>query len=182
MVGAINSLTGSNVLTGHDEKWAQEKAVADINAEGGVKLTDGKMYKIVLKYADDKSDPTAGAAAMEQLIKVDGLKLILSSNITPVNQAAPRWPRRTGCTSTSPRVGSTSPPLTGASRGSSRHGPQWPRILRVGGESPTTAAGALEATDPADAHELRRHDRQLADGTGFGNATTAARRRPATTS
>jgi hypothetical protein len=31
----------------------------DINAKGGVKLSDGLMHKIVLKYADDKSDPTA---------------------------------------------------------------------------------------------------------------------------
>ena len=88
VIGAINSMTGSNVLTGQEEKWAQEKAVADINAKGGVKLADGKMHKVVLKYADDKSQPTEGAAAMEKLIKIDGIKIILSSNITPVNQAA----------------------------------------------------------------------------------------------
>ena len=49
---------------------------------------NGKKYKIELKYADDQSDASQAAAAMEQLIKVDGLKLILSTETTPVNQAA----------------------------------------------------------------------------------------------
>jgi branched-chain amino acid transport system substrate-binding protein len=88
VIGALNSLTGVNAMTGAEQKWAQEQAVADINAAGGVKLNDGKQHKLVLKYADDKSDPTEGAAAMEKLIKVEGLKIILSSNITPVNEAA----------------------------------------------------------------------------------------------
>jgi branched-chain amino acid transport system substrate-binding protein len=88
VIGSINSLTGSNVLTGEEEKWAQEKAVADINAKGGVKLADGKMHKLVLKFVDDKSQPTEAAAAMEKLIKSDNIKVVLSSNITPVNQAA----------------------------------------------------------------------------------------------
>jgi branched-chain amino acid transport system substrate-binding protein len=87
VVGAVNSLTGSNALTGEEEKWAQEKAVADINAKGGLKLNDGKMHKLVLKFVDDQSSPDQGATAAEQLIKSDGIKVILSSNITPVNQA-----------------------------------------------------------------------------------------------
>ena len=88
VIGALNSETGVNALTGEEQKWAQEQAVADINAAGGVMLNDGKQHKLVLKYADDQSDPTAGAAAMEKLIKVEGLEIILSSNITPVNEAA----------------------------------------------------------------------------------------------
>ena len=46
------------------------------------------MHKIVLKYVDDKSSDTEAAAAMEKLIKSDGLKIVLSSNTTPYNQAA----------------------------------------------------------------------------------------------
>jgi len=88
VIGALNSETGVNALTGAEQKWAQEQAVEDINAAGGVMLNDGKKHKLVLKYADDQSDPTAGAAAMEKLIKVEGLEIILSSNITPVNEAA----------------------------------------------------------------------------------------------
>ncbi len=59
-----------------------------LNAKGGIKLADGKMHKIVLKFVDDKSSDTEAAAAMEKLIKSDGLKIILSSNTTPYNQAA----------------------------------------------------------------------------------------------
>ncbi len=88
VVGAINSITGVNALTGAEQKWAQEKAVEDINAKGGIKLADGKMHKVVLKFMDDKSSDTEAAAAMEKLIKSDGIKIILSSNTTPYNQAA----------------------------------------------------------------------------------------------
>ena len=77
-----------NALTGAEHKWAQEQAAADWNAKGGIKLADGKMHKIVLKYYDDKSSDTEAASAMEKLIKTDGLKVVLSSNTTPYNQAA----------------------------------------------------------------------------------------------
>ncbi len=76
-IGAVNSLTGPGAMMGSEQKWAYDKAVADINAAGGVTM-NGKKYKIELKYADDQSDPSQAAAAMEQLIKVDGLKVILS--------------------------------------------------------------------------------------------------------
>lgn len=88
VIGALNSETGVNALTGEEQKWAQEQAVADINAAGGVMLDDGLKHKLVLNYADDKSEATEGAAAMEKLIKIEGLEIILSSNITPVNEAA----------------------------------------------------------------------------------------------
>jgi len=88
-VGAINSLTGMNVMTGAEQKWAYEQAVADINKKGGVFVKNlGKKLKIKLIFADDKSTAEGGAAAMERLIKVDKIDLALSSNITPINIAA----------------------------------------------------------------------------------------------
>ena len=86
-IGAVNSMTGPGAMMGSEQKWAYDTAVADINAAGGGTM-NGKKYKVELKYADDQSDPSQAAAAMEQLIKVDGLKLILSTETTPVNQAA----------------------------------------------------------------------------------------------
>ncbi len=62
--------------------------MADINAKGGIKLDDGKSHKITLKIADDESDPAKGATAVERLIKTDGVKVILSADQTPLNQAA----------------------------------------------------------------------------------------------
>jgi len=88
-VGAINSLTGMNVMTGAEHKWAYEQAVADINEKGGVFVKElNKKLPIKLIFADDKSTPDQGAAAMERLIKVDKIDLALSSNITPINIAA----------------------------------------------------------------------------------------------
>ena len=86
-IGAVNSMTGPGAMMGSEQKWAYDKAVADINAAGGVTM-NGKKYQIELKYADDQSDASQAGAAMEQLIKVDGLKIILSTETTPVNQAA----------------------------------------------------------------------------------------------
>ena len=86
-IGAVNSITGPGAMMGSEQKWAYDKAVSDINAAGGVTM-NGKKYKVELKYADDQSDASQAAAAMEQLIKVDGLKLILSTETTPVNQAS----------------------------------------------------------------------------------------------
>jgi ABC-type branched-subunit amino acid transport system substrate-binding protein len=88
-VGAINSITGVNALTGEEQHWAQQQCADDWNkAKGGVKLSDGKVHPIQLKFVDDQSSDTAAASAAEQLIKSDNIKIILSSNTTPYNQAA----------------------------------------------------------------------------------------------
>ncbi len=85
--GAVNSLTGVNVLTAQEQKWAQEQAVKDINAAGGIML-NGKKLPVRIVFEDDQSTADGGAAAMEKLIKVDKVDLVLSTNITPINEAA----------------------------------------------------------------------------------------------
>jgi branched-chain amino acid transport system substrate-binding protein len=87
VVGAVCTLTGGGAMGGAEMKWAYDKAVADINAAGGIDVA-GKKMKLVLRYVDDKSDTTEAAAAMEKLIKVEGLKIILSTQVTPINFAA----------------------------------------------------------------------------------------------
>jgi len=78
-----------NAMTGAEHRWAYEQAVADINKKGGVYVKElGKKLPIKLIFADDKSTPDQGAAAMERLIKLDKIDLALSSNITPINIAA----------------------------------------------------------------------------------------------
>ncbi len=176
VVGAINSLTGGNVLTGAEEKWAQEKAVADINAKGGVKLNDGKMHKLVLKFADDKSQPTEGAAAMEKLIKTDGIKLVLSSNITPINQAAAQVAEKYGvyfdiCSSW---IDDASPDgkFPGFIGGMNL---KWSTdMFESAGESGKVAVGAVKAMDPADQPKnFAVMTENTPDGVGFGDATKA---------
>jgi branched-chain amino acid transport system substrate-binding protein len=86
-IGALGSMTGAGAMGGVEQIWAQQKAIDDINAKGGV-VIDGKHVKLVLKVVDDQSDSSAGAAAVEKLIKVEGVKLILSTQVTPINLAA----------------------------------------------------------------------------------------------
>lgn len=88
-VGAIVSMTGMNAMTGAEQKWAYEQAVADINKNGGVYVKElNKKMPLKLIFADDKSAPDQGAAAMERLIKINRIDLALSSNVTPINIAA----------------------------------------------------------------------------------------------
>ncbi|MFH1265503.1 MAG: ABC transporter substrate-binding protein, partial [Planctomycetota bacterium] len=176
VIGAINSLTGSNVLTGQEEKWAQEKAVADINAKGGIKLADGKMHKLVLKYVDDKSQPTEGAAAMEKLIKVDGLKINLSSNITPVNQAAATVAEREQAyyhiTSSWTDEASPDGSFPGFIGGMDL---KWSTdMFESAGDSGLVAIGGAKAMVPADAPtNFAVMTENTPDGVGFGDATAA---------
>lgn len=89
LFGAVNSLTGANALTGADQKWAFEKAVADINANGGIFVEElGKSLPVKLIFEDDLSTPDGAAAAMEKLIKVHKVDLVLSSNNDKLNNAA----------------------------------------------------------------------------------------------
>jgi branched-chain amino acid transport system substrate-binding protein len=87
VIGVVNSTTGENALNGAEQKWAQQKAVDDINAKGGVDV-GGKQMKLKLVFADDKSSPEGAAAAMERLAKIEKVKLALGSNTTPYNLAA----------------------------------------------------------------------------------------------
>lgn len=87
VVGAVGTLTGAGAMGGAEAVWAYNKAVADINAAGGVNV-GGKKLELKLKWVDDKSDATEGAAALEKLIKAEGIKIILSTQVTPINLAA----------------------------------------------------------------------------------------------
>jgi branched-chain amino acid transport system substrate-binding protein len=89
LIGAVNSMTGENVLTAKECRWAYEQAIADVNKKGGIFVKElNKKLPVKLVFADDKSTADGGAAAMERLIKVNHIDLALSSNITPINLAA----------------------------------------------------------------------------------------------
>ncbi len=88
-IGAIVSMTGMNAMTGAEQRWAYEQAVADINKKGGVYVKElDENMPIKLIFADDKSTPDQGAAAIERLIRINNIDLALSSNVTPINIAA----------------------------------------------------------------------------------------------
>lgn len=88
-VGAVNSMTGPDSMTGAEQKWAYEQAVNDINQKGGVFVKEyKKKLPIKLVFADDSSAPDKAAAAMERLVKANKVDLALSSDTTPKNLAA----------------------------------------------------------------------------------------------
>jgi branched-chain amino acid transport system substrate-binding protein len=89
VVGAVNSMTGPDAMTGTEQKWAYEQAVSDINRKGGVFVKEyNKKLPIKLIFADDASVPDKAAAAMERLIRSNKIDLALSSDTTPKNLGA----------------------------------------------------------------------------------------------
>lgn len=89
VLGAVNSMTGTNAFDGATQKWAYEQAVKDINAAGGIYVKDlGKKFPVKIDFEDDTSTPDGAAAAMERLVKVDHTGIILSTNIGSFNDAA----------------------------------------------------------------------------------------------
>jgi len=86
-IGAINSQTGGDAMTGAEQRFAYEQAAKDINAKGGINV-GGKNMELKITFRDTQSSDTGAAAAAEQLIKVDGVDIILSADVTPRNQAA----------------------------------------------------------------------------------------------
>ena len=88
-VGAVNAMTGGEAMTGAEQKWAYEQAVADINKKGGVYVKEaGRKLPMKLIFADDKSAPDQAAAAMERLIKADKIDFGLSTDDVQKNIAA----------------------------------------------------------------------------------------------
>jgi len=79
-IGAPIPVTGILSMLGLEQKWAYEQAVADINKEGGIFVKEyGKKLPVKLIIAEAESDPGKAVAAFENLVKVDKVDLMLSS-------------------------------------------------------------------------------------------------------
>ncbi len=66
IIGVVAPLTGDSATFGKSTQEGVELAQAEWNAKGGINGS-----QIVLKLADDKSDPVEGAAAITRLIEQD---------------------------------------------------------------------------------------------------------------
>lgn len=75
-VGVITSLSGANVFGGTLTKRGYEMWAETVNKKGGIKVGD-KSYEVKLVYADDQSDPNAGANAVERMITSEKVDFIL---------------------------------------------------------------------------------------------------------
>ena len=85
-VGVITSLSGAEVLGGNLTKRGYSLWEEAVNAKGGIKVGD-KSYKVKLVYADDQSDPTAGADAVERMITSEKVDFILGPYTSGVTMA-----------------------------------------------------------------------------------------------
>ena len=81
LIGAPASLTGALSPDGLELKWAYEQAVADWNKKGGIFIKSAnKKLPIKLVFADDESEPSKVAAAIEKLVKIDKVDLMLGTH------------------------------------------------------------------------------------------------------
>ena len=85
LIGTHLSMTGMLAMSGSEQRWSYEQAVADVNKNGGIFVKEyGRKLPVKLIVADDESDPGKAAAAVEKLIKLQKVDLILSGHSTPL--------------------------------------------------------------------------------------------------
>jgi branched-chain amino acid transport system substrate-binding protein len=85
-VGVITSLSGPEVYGGNVTRRGYEMWAETVNKKGGIKVGD-KSYQVKLVYADDQSDPTAGADAAERMITSEKVDFILGPYTSGVTMA-----------------------------------------------------------------------------------------------
>ncbi|HBV89195.1 amino acid ABC transporter substrate-binding protein [Desulfosporosinus sp.] len=85
-VGVITSLSGAEVQGGNITKYGYDLWAETVNNKGGIKVGD-KGYQVKLVYADDQSDPAAGANAVERMITSEKVDFILGPYTSGVTKA-----------------------------------------------------------------------------------------------
>ncbi|MEW5908857.1 MAG: ABC transporter substrate-binding protein [Thermodesulfobacteriota bacterium] len=92
-VGNILPLSGPSASVGLQNKQAQDMAVEEINAAGGIKSLGGA--KITLVYADSESKPEKGVAEAERFINTEKVNILTgcwnSAVSYPVSAVAERY-------------------------------------------------------------------------------------------
>jgi branched-chain amino acid transport system substrate-binding protein len=86
VIGAINPLTGTNAVQGRDMKRAEELALDEINAAGGI---NGRPLKII--WEDTKSNADQGMKAARKLVEKDKVPLIIGSYSSGVSLPTGQW-------------------------------------------------------------------------------------------
>jgi branched-chain amino acid transport system substrate-binding protein len=73
-VGNILPLSGPSASVGQQNKYAQDMAIEEINAAGGIKSLGGA--KITMLYADSEGKPEKGVAEAERLINTEKVHVL----------------------------------------------------------------------------------------------------------
>jgi branched-chain amino acid transport system substrate-binding protein len=85
-VGVITSLSGPEVYGGNVTRRGYDLWAETVNSKGGIKIGD-KSYQVKLVYADDQSDPSAGADAVQRMITSEKVDFILGPYTSGVTMA-----------------------------------------------------------------------------------------------
>ncbi|NWG10049.1 MAG: ABC transporter substrate-binding protein, partial [Nitrososphaerales archaeon] len=89
-IGLVASLTGAGSAEGTDMERAAMLAVEEINAAGGVYVSEyGKNLKISLIVRDDRTTPADGVTAVTELITLENIDVLVggfSSGVTIASQ------------------------------------------------------------------------------------------------
>lgn len=75
-VGVITSLSGDEVYGGNVTRRGYDLWAETVNAKGGIQIGD-KKYPVKMVYADDQSQPAAGADAVQRMITQEKVDFIL---------------------------------------------------------------------------------------------------------
>jgi branched-chain amino acid transport system substrate-binding protein len=87
IIGVDASMSGPLAGFGAYEKWAIEKAVAEVNDAGGLDVGGEKMTVKTILY-DNKSDPNVASSNVDTLINKDGAVAIIGPIVPTVGNAA----------------------------------------------------------------------------------------------
>ena len=94
-VGQVLPLTGGVAAVGAQMRTGSEIALAEINAEGGIKSLDGA--KITMVFADSKGTPDGGSAETERLIVQEKVSLMTGAYQSAVTFPATAVAERYRC-------------------------------------------------------------------------------------
>lgn len=83
VIGASVPLSGALAGFGSYSQWGYQHAVAEVNAAGGITI-DGVKRKVRLVIRDDKTDPNAVSANIDNLISSDKVDALLGSCTPPL--------------------------------------------------------------------------------------------------
>lgn len=75
-VAVIAPLTGSGAGFGWALAGAAQIAIDEVNADGGIEL-DGQLYELEAHMVDDEYSPEGTLAAYNELIRQDGMKILM---------------------------------------------------------------------------------------------------------
>ena len=88
-IGGPVPLTGAYAAGGNELRFGYEQAVRDINARGGIYVSEyGTKLPIQIKIYDDESDPTKTVSRMEALANVDKVICYTGSYSSELNAPA----------------------------------------------------------------------------------------------